>query len=780
MAFKITARTLLELGAELISSDAIALYELIKNGVDAGSPTIHITVQSVLPHSRFLQVLESIDEKRTPLASIRQSIEGWFSSDAPAASKRKFLQTINKLEEDSFRKGVIQAYYDANFIRIEDSGEGMSMEDLKDVYLTIGTRSRRREKEAWGERDVPERILLGDKGVGRLSVMRLGNKLNVITTKAGERRWNLLNIDWQRFSHDSDALLHEIDLKPELGDSKEDYSTQGTIIHICDLKADWDRTKFGELLGTDFARMVDPFDRHRANRLFRIYYNDEPVTLPQISKRLFELAHAIVEFDFGYDENTGEARLLGEMEYRLHAHKKKAISVREIELLSITKSKTLKVIRALGPFQVKFLWFNRKFLTAVEGLGTRGDVLALVKDWSGGLMVFRDGFRINPYGGPDDDWLHLDKKAFGRSGYKLNRGQLIGRVQLSWRNKFLVEQTNREGLVDNDHKDALVKVLQHVLEDFKKFSQKIEDELKREDLTAIDVLKKRVLDAKTEVQKRIRKIAVEVPEQAGPLNEVERLVNQLATHINGVDEIIADYEDDRRKFIHLAGLGLMVELVLHELGRATGNTLGTLEGVDPSRLPGHLPGVFSTLESQLKTLQKRISTLDPLSTSRRQVKESFSIVEVMKEIVDGRSAQAARHSVSVRIDSGNSSTWRIKAVKGMFIQILENFLANSFYWLKHQKIIEPDLRPEIEIKIDAAAKTISVTDNGPGVEPGRAEEIFEPFETSKPPGEGSGLGLYISKELAEYHKWTIYVEQGLKNRKGKLNTFVLDFSGEGK
>ncbi|WP_305802181.1 hypothetical protein, partial [Thiolapillus sp.] len=35
--FKVTARTILELGSELISSDAIAFYELIKNGIDAGS-----------------------------------------------------------------------------------------------------------------------------------------------------------------------------------------------------------------------------------------------------------------------------------------------------------------------------------------------------------------------------------------------------------------------------------------------------------------------------------------------------------------------------------------------------------------------------------------------------------------------------------------------------------------------------------------------------------------------------------------------------------------------
>jgi hypothetical protein len=49
MAFKVQARTLLQLGAELISSDAIALFELIKNAFDAGSPEVHIDVVVRLP-----------------------------------------------------------------------------------------------------------------------------------------------------------------------------------------------------------------------------------------------------------------------------------------------------------------------------------------------------------------------------------------------------------------------------------------------------------------------------------------------------------------------------------------------------------------------------------------------------------------------------------------------------------------------------------------------------------------------------------------------------------
>ncbi|MFC3704758.1 sensor histidine kinase [Devosia honganensis] len=309
-------------------------------------------------------------------------------------------------------------------------------------------------------------------------------------------------------------------------------------------------------------------------------------------------------------------------------------------------------------------------------------------------------------------------------------------------------------MVDNEYKDALVSILQKVLEDFKTFSQNIEDELKQEDLTSVDVLKARVAKSKTEIQRRIREIAVDAPEQAGPLTEVERLVKALASQIDDVDTIIDDYKDERRKFVHLAGLGLMVELILHELGRSS-STLSTLEGVDKSQLAGKLPAVFQTLESQLRTLQKRIETLDPLSTARRQTKESFMVEDLVQQVVDARDAQAKRHKVVVTISSASKQPWRIKAVRGMLIQILENLLSNSFYWLKQQTVIEPDLKPRILIEIDQTTGSIEISDNGPGVEAAEAEEIFKPFVTAKPPGEGNGLGLYIARELAEYHDWTL-------------------------
>lgn len=779
MAFKITARTLLELGAELIGSDAVALYELAKNSVDARSPVVRIRVQSVLPYSRFQHALDLVDEGKMPLAEIRQNIEQWILPDAPTGVARPLLTALTGAKDTSeFRRSLIEGYRNINFVEVSDDGEGMSLRDLEEIFLTIGTRSRREEKSSWDDRDdAPSRTLLGDKGVGRLSAMRLGDYLSVRSTKAGESRWNDLAIDWTRFSHDSDALLQDIEVAPERGPRKVASETQGTIIRVSQLKGDWTRAKFGAMLNAEFSRMVDPFDRRRGNRLFRITYNDQQVTLPQIQQRLFDLAHAKVSASFGYLAD-GQAQLVIEMEYRLNTHKKLVITLPEVRLVSVTQSRSTRVLRRLGPFKVEFLWFNRLFLTAVEGLGTKSDVQELVRQWAGGLMVFRDGFRINPYGGGDDDWLQLDKRAFGRRGYKLNRQQVIGRVNLTWRNRRLVEQTNREGLVDNEYKEALVSILQKILEDFKTFSQNIEDELKQEDLTSVDVLKARVVKSKTAIQRRIREIAVDAPEQAGPLNEVERLVNALASQIDDVDTIIDDYKDERRKFVHLAGLGLMVELILHELGRSSSSTLSTLEGVDKSQLAGKLPAVFQTLESQLRTLQKRIETLDPLSTSRRQTKESFAVEDLVQQIVDARDAQAKRHKVVVTISSTSKQPWRIKAVRGMLIQILENLLSNSFYWLKQQAVIERDLKPRILIEIDQAAGLIEISDNGPGIEAAEAEEIFKPFVTAKPPGEGNGLGLYIARELAEYHDWTLNLVGPPDT--GVWRRFSLGLTGKGK
>ncbi len=88
-------------------------------------------------------------------------------------------------------------------------------------------------------------------------------------------------------------------------------------------------------------------------------------------------------------------------------------------------------------------------------------------------------------------------------------------------------------------------------------------------------------------------------------------------------------------------------------------------------------------------------------------------------------------------------------------QVLINLINNAFYAIKDH--------PEKEISIAAHAVgehvTISVMDSGPGICPTLKSKILEPFFTTKPFGEGSGLGLSISNSILKVHNGELYLDE---------------------
>ena len=433
-----------------------------------------------------------------------------------------------------------------------------------------------------------------------------------------------------------------------------------------------------------------------------------------------------------------------------------------------------KTLRELGQFSIQFYWFNRRLLKEIPGIGKRGEIIAAVNSWAGGLMLYRDFFRVNPYGGQDDDWLELDKKALAARAYKVNRSQIVGRVNLSSRNFRLAEQTNREGLVDNEYKQALVGILRHILiSEFRTFITKVDKDRKVTDETTTDELDHRIEETTSGVKAKILEIRRKAPEHGSTLDELQQLTINLGRLVDRAKEMAKEYEDDRSKFVHLAGIGLMVEFVLHEIGRTTGRALDVLSRLDINMIGGEGSAALELLQDQLITLRKRVNTLDPLSTSRRQRKEKFELQDVIVQAVEGRNQQLVRHQIEVSLDLP-ARPYRMRAVKGMLIQILENLFENSVYWLKVQRRRQRHFQPQINISFDPKIKEITFEDNGPGVAASRSEEIFEPFVTSKPPGQGRGLGLYISRELARYHDWNLIVSRDGLNSNSRSSTFVLE------
>ncbi len=145
--FRISARTILQLGGELISSDGIAFYELIKNAVDAGSPEIAIDVVSRLPFDaigRVRHLLENTAKSESPtpsIADILQSLVEEVNLDAPGAE-----DFIAQLQSDVDAENVGTLLDNANYITFCDTGHGMSLADLEEVYMHVGTPTRLLEK----------------------------------------------------------------------------------------------------------------------------------------------------------------------------------------------------------------------------------------------------------------------------------------------------------------------------------------------------------------------------------------------------------------------------------------------------------------------------------------------------------------------------------------------------------------------------------------------------------------------------------------------------------
>ncbi|MDE0510342.1 MAG: sensor histidine kinase [Gammaproteobacteria bacterium] len=781
MGFTFSARTLLELGKELISSDEVALYELIKNSIDAGSPRVDIMVNVQFCYSDYQEARASIIEDEQNRPDVIQFIKKKLI-DPESPDSITLLERLRKFRQrEAFLDELKRLYDQLNYIEIQDTGHGMSLKELSDIFLRVGTHSRRNDNVVGAK-------YLGDKGIGRLSAMRLGDRLQVKTCKREDRYWNLLDIDWGLFSHDDDVDVNTIVIEPEIGDEKDKIDSHGTTIRISGLQGDWDSIRFTDVLQGRIARMVDPFIPGLANRLIRARHNGSRVQIPSIPQELLRNAHAVCHVEFRMEKQT--PILEGKIDYR-YRQRKRRIDAKGAEVYSLAQEAIKRrakrghaafrlvpvrpsAFKNLGNFSCDIYWFNRRVISAIEGFTSKPtETRREIANWSGGPMLYRYGYRILPYGDPKDDWLALDELAFGVGGFKLNRQQVIGRVLIETPHTVLSEQTNRQGLIDSDTFNALQKILLWVVHTELRGLINEADEIERlerreaeQDTELFSKAHKRVETALARLRKRVGQTAVKDFDNLS--KSVTVLMAQSESLIRRIENVIAEADEEREKFIYLAGIGLMTEFIFHELERAVSYTMDVISRGGVQR------NTIESLREQLKTLHKRIAAFDELTSEKRQSKTSFNLADLVQDILQNHAREFGRHGIVVHFER-TTDPCKIKAVRGMVIQILENLIVNAAYWLKKQKRYELKFEPSLTVSIDADYQRLTVEDNGPGVIEERREVIFQPFITTKPTGQGRGLGLYIAREMAEYHGWKLFMDDEIgRIRDGRINMFVLD------
>lgn len=773
MALNFKARVLLELGAELISSDAVALYELVKNGIDAGSKSIYVDIVVALQPSIRRSIERTLLANKVTFdsAGFIELVDSSLEPNTPDPVRAQFLKALGA--PSSATKAIsalVEASFKFNSISIRDKGHGMTRTSLDACYLTIGTPMRLHERDSTktSSGTKSKRTPLGEKGIGRLAAMRLGHHVEVLTGVSGESNQSRLDLDWRPVFADPDLDSSALDFKVQKGPTKPLKNT-GTEIRIRDLQSDWTKEKLEALSLTELSKIADPFRNNTSGSFLEIQFQGKELIVPGFPEALLRYADAVCTIEYRVSAGSNskpEPRLSVSTDYRQYKRAETLVHegphLNDLVANPLAKRRKRKeqdpppvseeinaTLESLGPFSARFHWFNRGRLKTANHDLWADTLEPFVRTWSGGLLVYRDGFRVYPYGGSGDDWLDLDRKALSASAYKLNRAQIIGYLRItSTGNPYLHDQTNREGFRDSPEKDVLRRLLrQAIIADCRTFLEKVDRENKVIDPSDVGELDRRVNSSHKEIIHNLRGLESRIPEESSAITEIMHQLAEVEEAWGRAKETIAAHEDEVEQYIHLAGVGLMVELIAHELARSTDEALHALASKRVNSA-----AQIDVLKAELTTINRRVRVLDELSVPGRQRKTVNDVRDIVETMVDFYTAKAKRHHVAIKLNPGKKGSFRRRVEKGQVMQILDNLLNNAIYWLDRR--VDRDKPAAISIAIDAAEGAVTVADNGPGISVGISARVFDAFYTTKSQ-DGRGLGLYIARKLASDNDMTI-------------------------
>ena len=445
-----------------------------------------------------------------------------------------------------------------------------------------------------------------------------------------------------------------------------------------------------------------------------------------------------------------------------------------------------------------------------------------------GVKIYRNGFAIRPYGINSNDWLKLGESWTGGSSYYgLRPGNVVGYVSIDeGTNLHLKDKTDREGLIENDYSRVFFSLLKHfvrlVNQEFENLRRYYNDF--RKDLVQDNQKVKSLTDAYNTIQqqaakgKEISKSYNEVQEKFGAvqkrvqkviateknslfsreedsllhqtLQEVSDLMESSKQVLSQANDVLKNsiyldealvllkpkldaLEENLRDMTELASLGLISEMVSHDLGQIADRMLGKNREIEIQLKQKKELGteqiysIVSFIKSTVTSLKSQMKHLDSSMKYSRLKIEQFSIYDLLeKEEAQYYQEKLTNYNISFVID--NKNDFIIKANKGKIIQVFDNLMNNSIYWLQSRK--------ERKITITIDNPWVYFEDNGPGIDKSVENTLFSPFVTCKPEGEGRGLGLFIIQQLLDDCNCDIVLDKE-RNAEGRRFRFSINFFG---
>ena len=324
----------------------------------------------------------------------------------------------------------VEITFEPERIIIADNGKGMSLEDLKEKWLFLaysakkdGSEDSESDEKQQSYRDQINRHYAGAKGVGRFSCDRLGANLIVITKSQKDKNAEKLIIDWTAFEKDQKKEFIEVDVQHEALSSlpkfPEDKET-GTILEITNLRNIWARDEILRLKQS-LEKLINPFSESL------------DFTIEIICEWAKEGDENEKNKSNYYDRNivngvikNGISQVIGLKTTKIdvtlnNEFIETSVIDRDVEIYKIRERNTYN---KLSSVTINLYFLNKAAKTAFSMK------MGVQPINYGSIFLFRNGFRILPFGNPGDDSWKLDYRA--QQGYNrfLGTRDLFGRVDI--------------------------------------------------------------------------------------------------------------------------------------------------------------------------------------------------------------------------------------------------------------------------------------------------------------------------------------------------------------
>lgn len=662
------------IGRELITDRVTALFELVKNSYDANARKVTVTFENVQP---------SKDNPEVPVLG--------------------------------------------SCITIKDDGYGMTLTDVRDKWMVIGTSSKRKERISPSPFN---RRCVGEKGIGRFAVDKLGSKVNIITKKTGETQWLKVEIDWNCYSKlmETDKISLFTDIENSYSYiPADDIQESGTALVITDIREPWAKGDIEHFIN-ESARITSPFVR--LNPSFRVLtiageYGIEDYGVSNTS----DLSLATLSYEISYNEGKQES-----LQYNELTH---------------TIDKVLIPLKICGGVNFKIYYFEPN---------DRDKYRRKYKyDPIDGVKIYRDGMLTTPFVETEKesdnkrDILGIDKRVWANIFDKISSRQFIGILDITKdNNPKIIDATNRQDFLDNDEYKELKSFIILQLEALEGYRKWTREQLKEKSHHEIAEAQSQVSQFVT----TITEIAQTYPQLKKPLKPLELAAKSVDKAFSKAVKLQKESEREfqRKENAYLGIISLrafsidIAHSVRTAISKIKSDARFFMEYYPNPLLEDKFLQYAREMHEVMTTLSRIVDYELSFSQSNVEFEKLHLAKFIRNEFVRWEENLKANH---VEIDLRNMDEDVILNTNRQFIvEMLDNLIDNSIKAMANseEKRIKVSLHEEIDKtqdKIERDDVKISFSDTGCGIPLEKREWVFGLYNTTTEAQGGAGIGLYI-------------------------------------